>query len=280
MTPNQLDPHAVDFISSQLRLRIIRPLGSGAFKTAYLASKDGHYLALKIAVASGGLEDRLIRESHALSICNHPAIARIIDHTSIAYNHMKYHVILEEYLQYGTLADKKNLTKSEIKAIGLSLASAIQTLCKLDIVHRDIKPANILFREVNEPVLTDFGLVRLLNFTSLTQDFMNQGPGTPVYAAPEQLLNEKNLIDWRTDQFCLALVISELLLNHHAFNDSLQQSPHEAISRVMKREPLSEFTSNKLISLGFGCLTKALAPWPIGRYKNPDSFINALQGVC
>jgi serine/threonine protein kinase len=145
-----------------------------------------------------------------------------------------------------------------------------------NLVHRDIKPANILFRTSETAVLTDFGIVRMLDAPSLTQDFLPQGPGTPLYASAEQLLNEKELIDWRTDQFCLALVLAQGILGWLPFapeNDAML-----AIARVAKRECLPADSRNGLIKSEFSALVKALAPWPAQRHRFPRDFKTALSG--
>jgi hypothetical protein len=57
------------------------------------------------------------------------------------------------------------------------------------------------------PALVDFGLVRDLSETSLTASWLPRGPGTPLFASPEQLNNEKALIDWRSDQFSIGVIL-------------------------------------------------------------------------
>jgi len=132
----------------------------------------------------------------------------------------------------------------------------------------------------SDPVLTDFGIVRILGEHSLTQDFMAQGPGTPMYAAPEQLLNEKSSIDWRTDQFGLALVLSELILGHHAFLEAPHVNVRDAILAVANKSVLPARSRELLESRGFGCLVKALSPWPVQRYRKQADFQKALMEAC
>jgi serine/threonine protein kinase len=54
------------------------------------------------------------------------------------------------------------------------------------------------------------------------------GPATPIYAAPEQLINKKSMISPRTDFFLLALLALELLHGYHPFDPT----------RVGNEEPL------------------------------------------
>ena len=163
-----------------------------------------------------------------------------------------------------------------VRDIGVSLAGVLEHLHERRLVHRDIKPANILFRDAgNLPVLTDFGVVRMLDQPSLTRDFLGMGPGTPAYAAPEQLNNEKAQIDWRTDQFGLAVVLAEGLLGRHPFAVP-GQGRREAITAVATKSTLPATSAEQLVDLGFAGLIPALHPWPVARHRRPADFIAAL----
>lgn len=253
-------------------------LGKGAFKSAYLAKKDSTPFALKLAVIASSPE-RMIREAVALQGCSHPAIATLFEAFAHAYGSMPLWVVCEEYLAGGTLEAKLKgglPTPAVFRSIAITLAEVLAHLNDKKLVHRDIKPANIMFRADGSPVLTDFGIVRMLDHPTLTQAFLNMGPGTPAYAAPEQLTNDKALIDWRTDQFGLAIVLAECLLGHHPFMES-GKSIHDAIVSVASRQEMPETNARRLETLGFGCLTKALKPWPIARYRRPSEFIESLK---
>lgn len=266
-------------LCKQLDASLERVLGAGAHKHVFLINQHGVNLALKVAPVSGALKARFERESVALRECNHEAIARLVSVASYVDGGDEYWVTVEEFLPGGTLGDvltHSRPTLAQARHIGVTLAGALVHLHNRDLVHRDIKPANILFRRDDDPVLTDFGIVRILNEPSLTHDFMAQGPGTPLYAAPEQLLNEKASIDWRTDQFGLALVLVECILGRHAFIAD-GQDHREAIMRVANRMPLPQQTINELGEANMSCLIKALSPWPVQRYRLPVEFVNALS---
>jgi len=256
-------------------------LGKGAFKSAYLAACNSQQFALKLAVAAGAAE-RLVREAHALQECSHGSIARLLQaHPHVIPGGIELWVVCEEYLAGGTLESRLArgvLSPAETRAIGVSLAEVLGHLHEKRLVHRDIKPANIMFRDDDNscPVLTDFGIVRMLDQPTLTQAFAQMGPGTPAYAAPEQLTNDKSLIDWRTDQFDLAIVLAECLIGHHPFL-SLGKTLPEAIMAVAARHEMPAENAARLTALGFGALGTALKPWPIARFRRPTDFLESLK---
>src|ERR1019366_6088976 len=113
----------------------------------------------------------------------------------------------------GTLGDRLKsglCTRDAVKALGSGLIRAIEHLHGLGLVHRDIKPENVMYRarDSDQPVIVDLGLVRDLAASSITQSWFAQGPGTPLFAAPEQLNNRKELIDWRADQFAVGVSLT------------------------------------------------------------------------
>lgn len=263
----------------QRSLEFQGPLGRGAFKSAYLALSKDTPIALKIAQIDGP-PDRLIREVAALQGCNHNGIARLLDAFTFSYGGHNLWVVLEEFLGGGTLEQRTTsgsvFSPKAVRELAIPLAHVLEHLQERRLVHRDIKPANILFRDVgNSPVLTDFGVVRMLDQPSLTRDFLGMGPGTPAYAAPEQLNNEKAQIDWRTDQFGLAVVLAECLLGRHPFSQP-GQGIRDAITAVATKQPLPQRTVDELVAHGFPGLIPALHPWPISRHRRPADFIAAL----
>jgi serine/threonine protein kinase len=259
---------------------LIAELGAGAHKRAYLIAHREQHFALKIAPITPSLKPRFEREAAALCGCAHPAIAVLHESSAFLHDGQEFWISIEEYLAGGTLAERLKAGTLEvafIRRMALALAGALQHLSDRHLVHRDIKPANILFRPNDEAVLTDFGIVRMLEAPTLTQDFLPQGPGTPLYAAAEQLLNEKALIDWRTDQFGLALVIAQTAIGIHPF--APENDLPLAVARVARRQSMPTDCQDKLRAAGFGALIKALSPWPAQRYRLPSEFIEALSAV-
>ncbi|MGO4261600.1 serine/threonine protein kinase [Lysobacter sp. TAB13] len=266
-------------ICAQRAFEFLGDLGKGSFKSAFLVKSQEQELALKIALVSGSV-DRLIRETEALIGCAHKNIATLLSAFPLESQGRTMWVTIENLIPGGTLEAKlltRSISPDEVRYIGLCLADVLDHLNDRRLVHRDIKPANILFASDGQtPILTDFGVVRVLDQPSLTRDFVGFGPGTPAYAAPEQLNNEKQLIDWRTDQFGLAVVLAECLLGHHPFMRT-GGSIQEAIISVGSRHALPPENQKALCDLQFSALVNALSPWPIARYRRPQDLISALS---
>ena len=80
-----------------------------------------------------------------------------------------------EYLAGGTLKDKLAAYEAEGKTMSLEetavildkVSSGLDYAHQRGIIHRDIKPANILFADDGEPIIADFGIVKLLNETAV-----------------------------------------------------------------------------------------------------------------
>jgi serine/threonine protein kinase len=251
-----------------------KTLGHGAFKETYLvADKAGGQFALKVVRASAD-PARVGREIDAMIRCKHPSISVLHACDLETVENRTYCWLLEEYLGGGTLADKLNaagvLQIDEVKRLGGIFISALEYLRSMSLVHRDIKPENIMFRADGvTPVLVDFGLVRDLGDESLTHTWLVQGPGTPFYAAPEQLQNRKELIDWRTDQFSLGVVLGVCGFGRHPFAEVHEPKPRTVQKVIERGKATDEFVAwAKQQSLE--ALARMTAAWPVHRFRTPD----------
>jgi serine/threonine protein kinase len=256
--------------------------GKGAFKETFRSkSKEGNSIALKIVDRTKIDLVRTEREIDALKRCNSPRIAKLIDARDFKADDGRiFDVVLEEFLDGGSLEDRlktASLTQQQIISLANGLILAVRDLHVLRLVHRDIKPANIMFRSgAPDPVLVDFGLVRDLSQTSLTASWLPRGPGTPLFAPPEQLNNEKALIDWRSDQFSVGVLLSLLLTNQHPYQQdpsNLNGAIHFTHERI---GPTKEFRQ-KMEKLGLLALVRMVSAWPIQRYSHPDEILAILN---
>ena len=169
---------------------------------------------------------RFQREAEVIEDLRHQNIVQMLEYSVVdesPYLVMEYipGPSLASYLKH--LHDtntKQRLPIGIVAQILKSMASALDYAHLKGIVHRDIKPANVLLRSQSEPVelgkplpadvepiLTDFGLVRLLDSTMHTT--AGSVSGTPAYMSPEQARGEK--VDKRTDIYALGIMLYEML---------------------------------------------------------------------
>jgi serine/threonine protein kinase len=167
---------------------------------------------------------RFQREAEVIEDLKHPNIVGMLEYAVV--NESPYLVM--EYIPGPSLAsylnklhsNKDRLPIAIVAQILKSMASALDYAHQKGIVHRDIKPANVLLRSQSEtvelgkplpadvePILTDFGLVRLLDSTMHTT--AGSVSGTPAYMSPEQARGEK--VDKRTDIYALGIMLYEML---------------------------------------------------------------------
>ncbi len=259
----------------------IKTCDAGAFKkTFHIRDGANTDLALKILVNAGN-PDRVEREIAAHRACRHANISCLLDVRTIEHQGRQLVYFLEEFLSGGTLQARLQngrLSRNEGKQLAVSLVDALAHLEPQGIVHRDIKPENVMYRVDGTPVLVDLGLARHLNEPSLTQTWMPHGPGTPIYASPEQLVNDKYMIDWRADQFSLGITLSIALFGLHPYASSGTDAT-EIIDRMSRREPPQLNFVRAATAERLELLIKMVDPWPIRRFARPDQLLDAWSTI-
>lgn len=269
-------------ICCELGLTMPSFIGAGAFKETYFTTDmEGQQFALKVFNPKKCNRSRADREIQAVQQCNSPFIGKLHnwgEHQTVANNVFLY--VMEEYLGGGNLTYRLEMEKGSIdvvKSYGPALINAVDHLRQKKLVHRDIKPDNIMFRSSSSsPVLVDFGLVRDLSEASLTFSHLPRGPGTPLFASPEQLNNEKELIDWRSDQFGVGVVLGMCLTGLHPYQDPGHNNI-EVVDRVYDRAGISSSFLKSMGECRCEFLARMVAPWPVERFNNPQEVIKEIE---
>ena len=122
----------------------------------------------------------------------------------IVFKNYSEGISLDEYWQ--TIKRRKRMQVFQV--ILPKLIYLLEILAEQKIVHCDLKPSNIIIHEENEQIevkLIDFGMALRTDEENHRQILFALG-----YAAPELLLNQLDIIDHRTDQFSLGIIIWKL----------------------------------------------------------------------
>lgn len=252
--------------------------GSGSFKEVFRAKAlDGSQVAIKVSKPQV-LSMRNQREVEVMKRLDHPGIAKLFVAETVQDGMLQFVVTHEEWLGGGSLTDRINkVSAKDVFSIGGTLLHALAEIWGMDLVHRDIKPDNIMFRTSDgSPVITDFGIVRDLSAQSLTQTSAWMGPGTPLFASPEQLNNEKSLIDARSDQFGLATALYYSVTGRHPYQDA-HGDFNQAINSTSLRQGPSRVFTEWIVAAGLPVLSRMVAPWPINRFRFPEDLIKAWE---
>ncbi|HEX3679123.1 MAG TPA: protein kinase [Galbitalea sp.] len=108
---------------------------------------------------------------------------------------------------------RKALEVEQAVDIVLDACAGVTAMHEFDIVHRDLKPANLFLTKTQMGKLVkvvDFGLVKFLSTMGAKLTSVGMVVGTENYMAPEQT-HSTGIIDGRTDQFALGVVLYECL---------------------------------------------------------------------
>ncbi|HSL45172.1 MAG TPA: protein kinase [Anaerolineales bacterium] len=218
------------------KVRIEKAIAKGGMAEVYL----GTHLTLDRPVAvkvmhnfmeaDPELQSRFEREAKVVAGLRHPNIVHIFDYDT-ADGHP---YIVMEYLQGVSLASflrelhKRNqrLQPAQVARLLVTVAGALDYAHEKGVVHRDVKPGNIILHtktsdlsmdqpitEQAEPVLTDFGLVRIAQAAAQTAS--GAISGTPAYMSPEQAQGLR--VDHRSDIYSLGVVLYEMVAGRIPF---------------------------------------------------------------
>ncbi len=248
-------------------------IAEGSFKWCYVATSldTGCNVAFKV-LKPGGVISRAQRELAARESCNHDGIAKCLGYGSKTLLGIEHSYVLEEYFPKGSLEArirKSPQTPAQVKELGIALISAVAYLKTKRLVHRDIKPANIMIREDGAPVLTDFGIVRSLGDASLTQSNAPFGLGTIGFMPAEQYANEKNMIDWRADQYALGITLLIAFMAQHPLGTTQQ----DVLETIAQRVAVPKSLIASCAAAGLPVLSKMISPWPVDRYHAPERLM-------
>ena len=243
-------------------------IGDGRMSSVYLAldnASGNSQVAVKVLNTSHGDDIKreiFKRETSALRKLRHSNIVRML-HSSWPDDGTSPFVVLE-YQPYSLDRYLKGELQSQLGGfkpyiVMRELAAAIAHAHSENVVHRDIKPSNILLDVNGRPMLTDFGISKLL--TQLTVGETLAGFWSSGYASPEQRAALPTSPE--SDLFSLGAVFYYLLSGH--------EPPAEGPSPDMVDEFVDHPTPIKNI------LKRMIEQDPERRFSRGSDLLSALE---
>ncbi len=256
--------------------RIISQIGRGGMATvfkAYQASLD-RYVAVKVMPPYYAEQDdtflkRFRQEAKAIASLRHPNILIVIDYGE--EDETTY--IVMEFVEAGTLTEIMGKPMAPDQILGLTdqVAGALHYAHEQGVVHRDIKPSNILLPKPDWPLLTDFGLAKIVGGSQLTQS--GTIAGTPAYMSPEQGRGEK--VDSRSDIYSLGIVLYEMATGVVPFHAETPMAV--VVKHIIDPLPLPR-SKNPELSEGIErVILKSLSKDPDDRFQDAQEMAKALK---
>lgn len=279
--------------------KILAPLGQGGMAHVYRARQENldREVALKVLppwyAADRNFVERFKQEARLIASLSHPNIVTVHD-----FNESNGHLyIVMQLVDGGTLKHILDASHDGVSAgfsfpssnstfhsppgtmdvveanrIFQQLASALAYAHEKGIIHRDIKPVNVLMDGSGRPILSDFGIAKVLASSSgLTRP--GAGVGTPEYMSPEQCKGEE--VDGRADIYALGVMLFEALTGRTPFVGD--NYPALAHGHLYQPPPDPRLFNPQLSPQVCQVILRALQKKPEMRYQQANELALALE---
>lgn len=259
------------------RYELIEKIGSGGMADVYKA-KDillDRIVAVKILHSSFAEDNDFIvrfrHEAQSAGKLSHPNIVGIYDVGCDG----DVHYIVMEYVEGETLKqyiqNHPNIPIDTAVRIAIEIGYALEEAHANGIIHCDIKPHNVLLTKTGKVKVTDFGIARAINSSTVIdkQSIL----GSVHYLSPEQAAGDK--ITAKTDIYSLGIVLYEMLTHHLPFEGETAVSI--ALQHMQGDIPRPTKYNPAISPMLEECLLTALQRDPDKRYDTVSDFISELK---
>ncbi|MEU6931621.1 protein kinase [Streptomyces sp. NPDC046374] len=269
--------------------RLLARLGAGGMGEVHLACRADEPTAdpyRMVAVKTvredlevdGDFRTRFRREITAARAVDSPYAARLVDADADAPAPW----LATEYVPGPSLAEavvrSGALPVAAVRALGATLARALDAVHGAKVLHRDLKPANVLLGAAG-PKLIDFGIAQAFEATALTSTGLVVG--SPGFMSPEHLTGSRAVVP-ASDVFCLGAVLAFAASGRGPFHDDemaaviyrisradaeLASVPAElrpVVERCLRLDPAERPSAAELVGLLGGAEVPEAFPWPGG----------------
>lgn len=199
------------------RYEIIMKIGSGGMADVYKAKDHvlNRLVAIKVLKQEYSTDATFVKkfrvEAQSAAGLSHPNIVNVYD---VGEDNGVYFIVME-LVQGITLKNyidmKGKLDIREALNISVQIASGLSAAHENRIIHRDIKPQNIIMSRDGKVKVTDFGIAKVADSTTVT----TTAAGTVHYISPEQARGGYS--DERSDIYSLGITMYEMVTGRVPF---------------------------------------------------------------
>lgn len=199
------------------RYEIIMKIGSGGMADVYKAKDHvlNRLVAIKVLKQEYSTDATFVKkfrvEAQSAAGLSHPNIVNVYD---VGEDEGVYFIVME-LVQGITLKNyidmKGKLDIREALNISVQIASGLSAAHENRIIHRDIKPQNIIMSRDGKVKVTDFGIAKVADSTTVT----TTAAGTVHYISPEQARGGYS--DERSDIYSLGITMYEMVTGRVPF---------------------------------------------------------------
>ena len=259
-------------------------MGSGAFGAVYKVMKGGITYAAKVLSETYILKEfrsennRIKRELEILKNVNGDKLISYSDDFFFEDEFgIKEYVIIMEFFEGITLRKYLENTHNEdvLKTVFLNILDGVKQLhaTKINndgIIHRDLKPDNIMINNEGNIKIIDYGLSKIIDYSSLTST--GSQLGSPLYMSPEQIKDSKH-IDFRSDIYSLGIILYQMFTNMIPYQ---AKTIPELMLKILNDPIIPPKQYNPNISEKIeNIIYKATAKETFARFQNIQSFIDS-----
>lgn len=261
------------------RYEIIEKIGAGGMSIVYKA-KDNRLqrnVAIKELREEFAKDDEFVnkfrKEALSAARLSHPNIVGIYD----VGNDQDIHYIVMEYVEGKTLKqvieEKGPFDYKTVLEYGTQIVSALKHAHEKKIIHRDIKPQNILMTKDGILKVTDFGIAKAVDSSTVVAT--GNAIGSVHYFSPEQAKGK--YVNESSDLYSCGIVLFELATKRLPFEAESHVSI--ALKHISEEFPKPSKFNNSIPQSLEDLILKATAKNQIDRYQNASEMLHDMKAI-
>ncbi len=264
------------------RYELFEKIGEGGMSVVYKA-KDrllNRFVAIKVLkpefIKDRKFIDSFRRESQAAASLSHSNIVNIFD----VGQEGNIHYIVMELVTGNTLSDMIHeegpLPYQRVIELTKQIAAALSEAHRNHLIHRDVKPHNVMLTADGTAKITDFGIAKAINSSTIADTMSGGIMGSVHYFSPEQARG--GYVDEKSDIYSLGIVMYEMLTGRVPFDGD---NPVNIALMHINGEmvPPSKLVSGIPPALE-RIVLKATDKYQSNRYASVDEMIQALDNLA